>query len=71
MPEGKWVELDYVWHETNVVNCPVCGKLIVRRVWTFDGGAGELRVCDPDCEELYEEYWRPAHGVMETSHDHH
>jgi hypothetical protein len=67
MSEGRWVELEYVWHETNVVNCPVCGKLVVRRTWAFDGGAGELRVCDRECQELYEGYWRPTYGVMEAS----
>jgi len=67
MTDEAWVELDYVWHETNVVNCPICGKLVVRRAWAFDGGAGRLLVCDPDCQVLYEEYWRPAHGIMEAT----
>ena len=34
----------------------VCGRLIPRRSWVFDGGAGELSACSPDCEDLYESY---------------
>jgi hypothetical protein len=30
----------------------------------FEGGAGELAVCTPDCERLYETYWKPTYGVM-------
>jgi hypothetical protein len=64
MSRGEWVDVPYVWHETNIVNCPVCGRLILRRAWEFDGGDGVLHVCDESCEELYESYLRPKHGVM-------
>jgi hypothetical protein len=40
------------------------GRLIPRRAWVFDGGDGEFRSCAPDCEELYETYWRSTYGVM-------
>ena len=45
---GRWVELEHSWHETNVVHC----------------GAGELEACSPECEQLYESYWKPTYGVM-------
>ena len=61
---GHWEELDHSWHDTNVDHCPVCGKLIPRRVWRFEGGAGEVVACGPECEQLYETYWRPTYGVM-------
>ena len=61
---GYWQELDRPWHDTNVVHCAVCGKLIPRRAWRFEGGAGELAACSPDCEELYESYVRPTYGVV-------
>jgi hypothetical protein len=67
---GRWVERDLAWNYTDVLNCPVCGRLITRRAWSFDGGAGVLRVHGPDCEELYESYWKPTHGVMEPDADH-
>ncbi len=61
---GHWVELEHAWHETNVSHCDVCGTLIPRRAWIFEGGAGELGACNPQCEELYEKYWKPTYGVM-------
>ena len=64
MSGGRWVELSHVWHDTKVLNCRVCGRLILRRAWEFDGGGGLLRVCEESCEELYESYWRGAHGIM-------
>ena len=45
-------------------HCGVCGTLIPRRAWVFDGGEGEIEVCSPQCEELYESYWRPTYGVL-------
>jgi hypothetical protein len=65
---GKWRELEHVWHETNVVNCTVCGKLIPRRAWCFDGASGEVVACGPSCEELYETYWLPTHGAGAATH---
>ena len=64
MTDGRWVELARTWYDTETVQCQVCGRLIPRRAWLFDGGAGELRVCDPDCQSLYESYWRPTYGTM-------
>ena len=64
MSPGEWIEMSHVWHETRVLNCPVCGRLILRRAWQFDGGDGLLRVCSQSCEELYESYWKHAHGSM-------
>ena len=43
------------------------GRLITRRSWVFDGGADEIAVCAPDCEELYESYWKPAYGALDAS----
>ena len=61
---GRWVEFDIPWNETSVRNCPVCGKLITRRAWEFGTPEDTLRVCDPDCEQLYESYFRPKHGPL-------
>jgi hypothetical protein len=61
---GRWVEFEIPWHETRVRNCPVCGKLVTRRAWQFATAEGALRVCDPDCEQLYESYFRPKHGPL-------
>jgi len=61
---GRWLELERSWHDTSVMHCQVCGKLIPRRAWLFDGGTGEITACSPDCEQLYESYWKPTYGVM-------
>lgn len=68
--KGRWIERELPWHTTDVLNCPICGRLITRRMWAFEGGAGELRVHDPECEELYESYWKPTYGVMTGYADH-
>jgi len=61
---GRWQELGRAWHETNVVHCSVCGKLIPRRAWIFADEAVEIQACGPDCQQLYETYWRPTYGAM-------
>ena len=47
MRQGKWVDPARAWHDTNVSYCDVCGRLIPRRSWVFDGGAGELERLQP------------------------
>ena len=63
--KGRWIEFDIPWNETAVRNCPVCGRLITRRAWEFDEPEGTLRVCAPDCQQLYETYYRPTHGPLQ------
>ena len=59
---GSWVDHERPWHDTNTVSCPVCGKLIPRRSWTFADGDAVIGVCTPECKDLYFSYWRPRHG---------
>ncbi|MBS1862173.1 MAG: hypothetical protein JSS68_10740 [Actinobacteria bacterium] len=59
---GNWQPFERSWHDTEVVNCDVCGRLIPTRAWVFDGGEGQLRACSPECEELYFSYVVPRHG---------
>ena len=66
---GRWQELGRAWHETNVVHCSVCGKLIPRRAWIFADEAVEIAACGPDCQQLYETYWRPTYGAMGPPED--
>ena len=35
-----------------------------------EGGAGPVKACDPDCEDLYEDYLKPAYGAMKHDADH-
>jgi hypothetical protein len=61
---GRWEERELAWHQTSTRNCPVCGRLVTRRSWVFDGGDGELAACSPECEELYFSYYQPTHGTL-------
>jgi hypothetical protein len=63
---GHWEPRELAWHDTDVANCPVCGRLITTRVWVFDepDSGGELRTCEPGCEELYFTYLKPTYGAL-------
>lgn len=61
---GQWVEPKRNWNDTEVGYCAVCGRLIPRRSWVFEGGAGKLHACSPECEDLYESYLKPTYGIM-------
>jgi hypothetical protein len=61
---GTWLEPKRTWHDTTVTNCPVCGRLIPRRCWSFGTGSGTLEVCSPDCERLYWDYYVPTYGEL-------
>ena len=61
--KGHWVEFERSWHDTAIVNCAVCGRLIPRRAWVFDGGEGEIEACSESCEELYFSYVEPLYGA--------
>ena len=68
--EGSMDRAERRWNDTNVTYCAVCGRLIPRRSWVFDGGAGELSACSPACEDLYETYVKPTYGVRANDADH-
>lgn len=63
---GRWLEFDRTWHDTDIVNCSVCGRLIPRRAWVFTGAVGDVRSCSPECEELYRTYLEPTYGPLAT-----
>lgn len=64
MRRGRWLEPTRSWNDTSVIHCEVCGRLIPRRMWMFEGGAGELQACSPECEDLYDSYLKPTYGVI-------
>ena len=70
MRRGAWVDPAKAWNDTSVAYCQVCGRLIPRRSWVFEGGAGPVKACDPDCEDHYEDYLKPAYGAMNHDADH-
>jgi len=70
MRPGRWVDPVRSWHDTTVSYCQVCGRLIPRRSWVFDGGRGDVTACSPECEGLYEEYLKPEYGVINRNENH-
>ena len=70
MRRGSWKDPNKSWNDTSVTYCQVCGRLIPRRSWVFEGGKGLVRACGPDCEDLYEEYLKPTYGAIGTNADH-
>ena len=66
---GRWVEFERSGRTRRVVNCAVCGRLIPRRAWVFDGGHGEIQACSESCEELYFSYVEPTYGPIELKGD--
>ncbi|MFN8150456.1 MAG: hypothetical protein U0R24_04950 [Solirubrobacterales bacterium] len=61
---SRWVDFNRAWHDTEVVNCPVCGRLIPSRAWVFEVPSGEITACSEECEELYFSYVEPTHGPI-------
>ena len=43
MRRGGWIEPNKSWNDTSVIYCQVCGRLIPRRSWVFEGGKGLVR----------------------------
>ena len=61
-PLGRWKKNTAEWYEQTMLYCALCGKIIPKNLWVVDTGGEALVFCDPDCEELYREYWLPAQG---------
>ncbi len=56
---GAWQLIEQSWHNVQVINCQVCGRLIPRRIWRFaDKEFGSLDSCGATCERLWFEYLR-------------
>jgi hypothetical protein len=70
MRRGHWVEPKRAWNDTDVSYCQVCGRLVPRRFWVFEGGRGSVAACEPACEDLYENYLKPTYGALDNDEDH-
>ena len=57
---SRWEENDAKWYEQTMVYCRLCGRIIPKRLWVVEEGSERLVFCDPDCEQLYRDYWLPA-----------
>ena len=47
-----------------VVHCSVCGTLIPRRAWIFEGGPASSRRAALNASNSTRRYWKPTYGVM-------
>lgn len=59
---GHYQETRRAWHETTLLTCELCGKIIPGNIWVADIEAQEHYFCTPDCERLYLSYWLPKYG---------
>ncbi len=57
---GHWEENTAKWYEQTMVYCNLCGRIIPKKFWIVEEGSEKLVFCDPDCEQLYQDYWLPA-----------
>jgi hypothetical protein len=49
----SWRELGKPWHDTTVEYCDVCGNLLIRSYWEFQGTDGStMRACCEDDQRL-------------------
>ena len=60
---GAWRRIAVPWHETAIINCSFCGKMIPRQLWVATHEGQERIFCSPSCESLFLSYWLPRHGA--------
>jgi hypothetical protein len=56
---GEWRTLRLDWSRPNRASCRCCGRPLYGRVWADERG----EFCDPECAELYVDYWLPRYGA--------
>ncbi len=57
---GRWDENTAEWYEQTMIYCDLCGRIIPKNFWVVEEGTERLVFCDPDCEQLYHDYWVPS-----------
>ena len=60
---GRWDERGHAGNYLlkSSIHCACCGRMLVRRAWVSEGRV----FCEPECEQLYRDYWIPRHGAPE------
>ena len=59
---GEWRTLRLDWARPATVACRLCGRPLLGRVWSAEAAGAMSDFCDPECEELFHEYWLPRYG---------
>ena len=57
---GRWEENTAQWFEQTMIYCDLCGRIIPKNFWIVEDGTERLVFCNPDCEQLYNDYWLPS-----------
>jgi len=45
---GRYVEINFPWYESRILNCSFCGKMIAGEYWNDDEFT-EDKFCEPSC----------------------
>ena len=64
---GEWITVRRHWYDIGVRNCSVCGKMLPGEIWSVDIAGRPHAFCDPECEDLYWQYWRPRYGAFKAA----
>lgn len=62
---GGWTEVSRRWWETSVINCSLCGQLIVRRAWVETVDSKDVQYCSQKCAEFATSYSRTGASTEE------
>jgi len=57
---GHWEENPAKWYEQKMIYCSLCGRIIPKMFWIATVEDERYVFCEPDCENLYREYWLPS-----------
>lgn len=49
--KGQQRTREIPWHETRILNCSFCGRMIARHFWE-DAEFPEAKFCEEDCADL-------------------
>jgi ribosome-binding protein aMBF1 (putative translation factor) len=55
---GGWRDVSRRWWETSVINCSLCGQLIVKEAWVESRGSEDVLYCSQKCAEFASTYNR-------------
>jgi hypothetical protein len=64
---GHWQKTKAGWHDTSLIHCDLCGKIVPGDVWVAEVAKEMRNFCDTDCERLYVEYWLPKYGAAKSN----
>jgi len=64
---AEWETLGVDWIRPVQSACRLCGRPLFGRHWRAEAEGETATFCDPDCEQLFHEYWLPRYGAPAES----